>query len=101
VPLENLKMSVIDLIRVRGLWFYLVRCWLLLNRGRMGRVAAEFTSMTTTRLLSLGSSTLIATRTTKRHIPILIFRMLIIGTIIESERDGLVIVSWQRVATSS
>jgi hypothetical protein len=27
---------------VRGLWFYLLRYWLLLNRGRMGHIAAEF-----------------------------------------------------------
>ena len=27
---------------MRGLWFYLVRSWLLLNRRRMGHVAAEF-----------------------------------------------------------
>src|SRR6266436_7317215 len=31
-----------SLIRVRGLWFYLMRHWLLLNRGGMGHVAAEF-----------------------------------------------------------
>src|SRR5260370_20464735 len=31
-----------SVIRVRGLWFYFVRHWLLLNRGGMGHVAAEF-----------------------------------------------------------
>ena len=30
-----------NLIRVRGLWLYLLRHWLLLNRGGMGHVAAE------------------------------------------------------------
>ena len=34
--------TLTDLIRVRGLWFYLVRYWLLLNSGGMGHVAAEF-----------------------------------------------------------
>ena len=36
--------TLTDLIRVRGLWFYLLRYWLLLNRRRMGHVAAEFLS---------------------------------------------------------
>src|SRR5208337_3289180 len=31
-----------NLIRVRGLWLYLLRHWFLLNRGGMGHVAAEF-----------------------------------------------------------
>src|SRR5713226_2190489 len=31
-----------NLVRVRGLRLYLLRHWLLLNRGRMGHVAAEF-----------------------------------------------------------
>ena len=31
-----------NLIRVRGLWLYLLRHWVLLNRGEMGHVAAEF-----------------------------------------------------------
>ena len=34
--------TLTDLIRMRGLRFYLVRSWLLLNRGGMGHVAAEF-----------------------------------------------------------
>ena len=34
--------TLTDVIRVRGLWFYLLRYWLLLNRVRMGHVAAEF-----------------------------------------------------------
>jgi hypothetical protein len=34
--------TLTDLICVRGLWFYLVRSWLLLNRRGMGYVAAEF-----------------------------------------------------------
>jgi len=34
--------TLTDLIRVRGLWFYLVRYWLLLNRVRMGHIATEF-----------------------------------------------------------
>src|ERR1019366_4080232 len=34
--------TLTDLILVRGLWFYLVRHWLLLNRVGMGNVAAEF-----------------------------------------------------------
>src|SRR5208282_4475488 len=34
--------TLTDLIRVRGLWFYRVRHWLLLNRRRMGHVATEF-----------------------------------------------------------
>jgi hypothetical protein len=34
--------TLTDLIRVRGLWFYLVRSYLLLNRTQMGHVAAEF-----------------------------------------------------------
>src|SRR5580704_15289344 len=34
--------TLTDLIRVPGLWFYLVSRWLLLNGGGMGHVAAEF-----------------------------------------------------------
>src|SRR5208283_2899180 len=34
--------TLTDLIRMRGLWFYLVRHLLLLNRGGMGHVSAEF-----------------------------------------------------------
>ena len=34
--------TLTDLIRVRGLWFYLVRYWLLLDGGGMGHVAAGF-----------------------------------------------------------
>jgi hypothetical protein len=42
-PASQTKTETLtDLIRVRGLWFYLVRYWLLLNRGRMGHIAAEF-----------------------------------------------------------
>ena len=40
--LQTKTETLTDLIRVRGLWFYLVRRWLLLNRGGMGHVAAEF-----------------------------------------------------------
>src|ERR1700687_4207765 len=40
--LQTKTETLSSLIRVRGLWFYLVRHWLLLNRGRMGHVAAEF-----------------------------------------------------------
>ena len=39
---ETETETLTNLIRVRGLWFYLVRSWLLLNRRRMGHVAAEF-----------------------------------------------------------
>jgi hypothetical protein len=31
--LETKTQTLTNLIRVRGLWFYLVRSWLLLNRG--------------------------------------------------------------------
>ena len=34
--------TLTDLIRVRGLFFYLVRHWFLLSRVRMGHIAAEF-----------------------------------------------------------
>ena len=40
--LQTKTETLSNLIRVRGLWFYLVRHWLLLNRGGMGHVAAEF-----------------------------------------------------------
>src|SRR5216684_777487 len=40
--LETKTETLTNLIRVRGLWFHLVRSWLLLNRRRMGHVAAEF-----------------------------------------------------------
>ena len=39
--LQTKTETLSDFIRVRGLWFYLVRYWLLLNRRRMGHVAAE------------------------------------------------------------
>src|SRR5271166_905216 len=42
--LETKTETLTDLIRVRGLWFYLVPYWLLLNRGGMGHFAAEFLS---------------------------------------------------------
>jgi len=34
--------TVNNLVCVRGLWLYLLRYWLLLNRRRMGHIAAEF-----------------------------------------------------------
>src|SRR5260370_29449201 len=40
--LQTKTKTLTNLISVRGLWFYLVRHWLLLNRGGMGYVAAEF-----------------------------------------------------------
>ena len=40
--LQTKTETVSNLIRVRGFWFYLVRYWLVLNRGGMGHVAAEF-----------------------------------------------------------
>jgi hypothetical protein len=40
--LQTKTETLTNLIRVRGLWFYLVRHWILLNRGGMGYVAAEF-----------------------------------------------------------
>jgi len=40
--LETKTEALTDLIRVGGLWFYLVQSLLLLNRRRMGHVAAEF-----------------------------------------------------------
>src|SRR5450759_4977294 len=40
--LQTKTQALSNLIRVRGLWFYLMRRWLLLNRRRMGLVAAEF-----------------------------------------------------------
>ncbi len=40
--LQTKTETLTNLIRVRGLWFYLVRYWLLLNCKRMGHVAAEF-----------------------------------------------------------
>src|SRR5713226_1216757 len=40
--LQTKTETLNNLIRVRGFWFYLVRPWLLLNRGGMGHVAAEF-----------------------------------------------------------
>src|SRR6266478_5987630 len=40
--LQTETETLTDLIRVRGLWFYLVRRLLLLNRGRMGHIAREF-----------------------------------------------------------
>src|SRR6266852_2820712 len=40
--LQTKTETLSNLIRVRGLWFYLGRHWLVLNRGGMGHVAAEF-----------------------------------------------------------
>src|SRR3982074_3109132 len=40
--LETKTETLGNLIGGRGLLFYFVRHWLLLNRGRMGHVAAEF-----------------------------------------------------------
>src|SRR5713226_3755422 len=40
--LQTKTETLIDLIRVRGSWLYVLRHWLLLNRGGMGHVAAEF-----------------------------------------------------------
>src|ERR1700674_4714686 len=40
--LQTKTETLNNLIRVRGLWFHLVRSLLLLNRRRMGHVAAEF-----------------------------------------------------------
>ncbi len=40
--LQTKTETLSNLIRVRRLWFYLVRHWLLLNCGGRGPVAAEF-----------------------------------------------------------
>jgi len=40
--LQTETETLTDLIRVRGLWFYLVRCWLFLNRVRVGHIPTEF-----------------------------------------------------------
>src|SRR6266852_2620177 len=40
--LQTKTKTLTNLISVRSLWFYLVRHCLLLNRGGMGHVAAEF-----------------------------------------------------------